>query len=324
MIIPTETIAWLLSGPPWVAYRTRRDLLNEPENDPQVQAAREQMVAHPQVQGLIGDLATWPAPVLKSHKTAHHPLHKLALLADFGLCSQDPGLPGVINRILERQATQGPFHVLMNISPAYGGSGKDDLAWMLCDAPLVAYSLARLGLQEDARLQQAIEYLVNLSQDNGWPCAVSPEMGKWRGPGKKEDPCPYANLAMLKLLAHIPEYQESRVARAGAETLLTLWSQSLERHPYLFYMGTDFRKLKAPLIWYDILHVVDTLTQFPWLFNDSRLQEMVGVIRSKADAQSRFTPESVWKAYEAWDFGQKKEPSRWLTLLALRALERVS
>jgi hypothetical protein len=32
-----------------------------------------------------------------------------------------------------------------------------------------------------------------------------------------------------------------------------------------FYMGTDFCKHKVPLVWYDILHVVDVLTQFPCL-----------------------------------------------------------
>ena len=32
---------WLLSGPPWVQYRTRLDLLDEPEDAPQVIAARQ-------------------------------------------------------------------------------------------------------------------------------------------------------------------------------------------------------------------------------------------------------------------------------------------
>ena len=87
-------------------------------------------------------------------------------------------------------------------------------------------------------------------------------------------------------------------------------------------MGTDFAKLKAPLIWYDILHVTEVLTQFEWLRKDKRLGEMVAIVKAKADDQGRFTPESIWQAWREWDFGQKREPSAWLTLIAQRMLER--
>jgi hypothetical protein len=161
-----------------------------------------------------------------------------------------------------------------------------------------------------------------LARENGWPCAVSPELGKWRGPGKKEDPCPYANLVMLKLLVELPEEHNNPLVRAGVETALSLWSASQSRHPYMFYMGTDFRKLKAPLVWYDLLHLLDVLTRFEWARRDARLLEMIDLLASKADAEGRFTPESVWMVYKDWDMGQKKAPSAWLTFLAWRVLAR--
>jgi hypothetical protein len=89
----------------------------------------------------------------------------------------------------------------------------------------------------------------------------------------------------------------------------------------MFYMGTDFRKAKAPFIWYGIVHVSDVLSQFSWIRNDSRLLEMVQLIRSKADGEGKYTPESEWTAWRSWDFGQKKEPSRWLTLLIQRIIK---
>jgi hypothetical protein len=127
---------------------------------------------------------------------------------------------------------------------------------------------------------------------------------------------------MLKALAQVPTWRDMPVARAGVETLLTLWSDSLTRHPYIFYMGTDFRKLKAPFIWYDLLHVLEVLTQYPKICGDPRLQEMLGVLSGKADGAGCFTAESVWQAWKAWEFGQKRAPSRWLTLLAYRILAR--
>lgn len=316
-------LPWLLEGEPWVVYRTWLDLLGQPEDAPEVQSARQAMLQHALVQGLVADLTEWPEPRLNSHKSAHHSLHKLAFLADLGLCQDDPGMASVTASILEHQSAQGPFQVLMNISPTYGGSGQDELAWALCDAPLLAYSLVRLGLGSDPCVRCAIQHLVSLERENGWPCAVSPELGKWRGPGKKDDPCPYANLLMLQLLALLPEYQDSPAAHSGAETALTLWEQSLERHPYMFYMGTDFRKLKAPFIWYDILHLSDVLARFDWLRQDPRLREMADLILSKADGQGRYLPESVWVSWKDWDFGQKKTPSRWLTFLALRLSRRL-
>ena len=36
-----KTIEWLLQGDPWIEYRTRLDLLDQTENDPQVITARK-------------------------------------------------------------------------------------------------------------------------------------------------------------------------------------------------------------------------------------------------------------------------------------------
>jgi hypothetical protein len=51
----------------------------------------------------------------------------------------------------------------------------------------------------------------------------------------------------------------------------------------LFYMETDFRKLKAPLIWYDILRFADTLSNYQYDRQDRRLKDMVNLIAQRAD-----------------------------------------
>jgi hypothetical protein len=92
----------------------------------------------------------------------------------------------------------------------------------------------------------------------------------------------------------------------------------------MFFMGTDFRKLKAPLFWYDILHVLDVLSHFAWIRKDKRFQQMLKTVESKANADGQFVPESVWTAWKDWDFSQKKIPSKGLTFFAQRILKRVS
>jgi hypothetical protein len=317
-----QLTGWLLDGPPWVEYRARIDLLGQPEEQPEVRAALRVILENAQIKALIAELGYWPGIVLKSHKSAGHPLHKLALIADVGLHAQDAGIQRIIDSILANKSEQGLYQTVVNISPKFGGTGEDQFVWMLCDAPLILYALCKFGLGETPEVQQAIGYLVGLVRENGWPCAADPALGKFHGPGKRSDPCPYANLLMLKLLALFPEYHDTLSVRVGVETLFSLWEQRKEMKPYLFAMGTDFKKLKAPFVWYDILHVTDVLSQITWAREDRRLREMVAVIRGKDDGSGRFTPESVWRDWIEWDFGQKRQPSPWLTLAVLRVLHR--
>ncbi len=314
---------WLLEGEPWIVYRTRRDLLGQSEDDPQVKSARNAMLASAQVQNLVAELSDWPGVVISSHKSASQPFHKLTFIADLGLAMHDPGIDAIAGRILEHQSAEGPFQLPMSVSVHYGGTRQDQWAWALCDAPLIVYALIKFGLENEPAVQAAIKYLVGLIRENGWPCAVSKELGKFRGPGRKDDPCPFANLAMLKALSEVESLRDSPACQIGAEALLTLWNESATQHPYMFYAGTDFRKLKVPFVWYDLMHVLDVLSRFSWLRKDARLLDMLEILKSKADRQGRFTPESIWTAWKEWEFGQKKEPSRWLTLMAWRIIRRI-
>lgn len=320
MDIPLD---WLLAGEPWVEYRARLDLLGQKDTDTQVLVARNAMLEDPKIRQLIGDLSDWPGKVIASHKSAGQPFHRLTFLADLGVEVADPGVKAIITRIMQNQSKEGPFHLPMNISTNYGGTGDEIMGWALCDAPLIVYALVKFGLGSEPAIKKAINYLSEIICDNGWPCKVSMTLGSFRGPGRKEDPCPYATLVMLKLLAEVGELRDSPACHIGAETLLNLWENSMEKHPYIFYMGTDFRKLKIPFVWYDLMHVLQALTQFPWLRSDPRLLDMIGLLKTKMDDKGRFKVESQWTAWKDWEFGQKKEPSRWLTLMAWRILRRV-
>jgi len=318
--MPT-TIDWLLAGPPFVEVQARLGLLGE-EGSPAVREAHRRMIANPQVRAIVQELQAWPVAPLNSHKSAGHPIHKLTFLADLGLTRGDPGIDRIARRVMAHASPEGPFQVVMSIQPAHGGTGKDTWAWALCDAPLLVYALLRFGYQDEPAVQRALDALTRLVRENGWPCAVSRELGGWRGPGRKDDRCPFANLAMLKALSDSSKRDE-HAARLGTEAILSQWERRRLDHAYMFYMGTDFCKPKAPLVWYDVLHVLNVLTAFPWTRGDPRLLDMARHLDAWFDDAGRITPASVWKAWEGWEFAQKKEPSRWVTLLALTALQRV-
>jgi hypothetical protein len=316
-------IQWLLEASPWVEYRTRVDLLNESEHNPEVMFARNRMLQHPLVSKLVADLANWPGQSVNSHKKADLPLHKLAFLADLGLNADDPGMQIIIERILAHQSKEGPFQVHMTIPVAYGGTGKEIEAWALCDSPTTLYCLIKFGLADHPQVQLAVKAQLEMVQENGYPCLGSSEMGTFRGPGRKEDPCPYATLIMLKALSALPNGWSFPATRKAAQSIVDLWKSRAVSHPYMFYMGTDFCKVKAPLNWYDLMHVCDILSQIPEIRSEPVFNEMVQIIASKLDTSGKVIPESIYQAWKDWDFGQKKEPSAWLTFLAHRILFRM-
>ena len=318
-VLQTDPAEWLLQGEPWVKYNTLKELLGKSENAPEVRDARKAMIAHPLVKALQDEVSEWPWYPLKRHNDANHPLHKLAILSDFGISSDDPGINHSIEKIVVDQSLEGAFQIDMLIPTRFGGSGKPEKLWMACDAPVTLNSLLKMGLHNHEGVQNAIQHLASLVCEKGVLCTGANP--KFRGPGRKDDPCPYATLLTTKALTHIPEFKSE--ALKGAEMLLSHWEHQKERKLYLFGIGTDFKKLKYPFVWYDILHVADVLSRIDAVRNDERLRELIDTIISKQDVNGRFTPESVWMAFKNWDFGQKKTPSFWMTFLVARIVKRI-
>ena len=95
-----------------------------------------------------------------------------------------------------------------------------------------------------------------------------------------------------------------------------------EVKPYLFGMGTDFKKLKLPFVWYDILNVADTLSRFETAHTDPRFQELLNIILQKK-TENGYIPESIYLKSKPWDFGQKKTSSEYMTAIVQRIEQRV-
>lgn len=318
-----ERLQWLLTAPePWTQYRTLVDLLDRPAADAEVLEARAALLAHPQVQALIAVAATWGQQPLTRHNDAGHPLYALSTLADFGLRAADPGMTTAVAYVLAHWAPEGAWQTLLNISPTFGGTGEDTWTWLACDAPTLLYALLAFGLDSDPRMATAAMHLADAVEENGWRCAGAAEIGKFKGPGRRTDPCPIANVYALKALSLVPDMRDSAAVHTGVEMLLDHWMRRGEWRPFLFGIGGDFRKLKYPFIWYDILHVVEVLSHFPFVWADARFQEMLAVITAQADAQGRYTATSMYRAWQGWSFANKKQPSPWLTFLVLRILKR--
>ena len=210
------------SAEPWTRYRTLRDLLGRPKDDAEVVAARAVLLAHPQVQSLIAQAATWPGRPILRHHDASHPIYALSTLADFGLTAADPGLDRAAAAVLDHRLADGALQSVLTVAPAFGGTGGGTSGvGPSCDAPTLLYALWALGLGAEPTVQAAVEHLVNAADEVDWRRRCGPELGKFRGPGRKADPCPIANVCALKGQSRVPELRDSPATRRGAERPMT-------------------------------------------------------------------------------------------------------
>ena len=305
----------------WLKYAIRVNLLGESKAD--LSNLRNEALQDKKIQAYLNDISDFHSMLVSNHKNPELPIRKLIFLLDIGFDTDIPEIKNAISQLMSHKDNNGIYQSLTNIPKHFGGTGTDIFGWCLCDAPLLLMALLKANLDYQQHIKQGVDFLVALNQPYGFPCSVSEELGKFRGPGRKDDPCPYATLVMLNLLSDIDEYKNSDIAINGVKNILALWENSLERHPYMFYMGTDFRKLKAPAMWYDIVSVTDCLGKYEYAKNDKRFLEMVRIIKTKQDENGLFTPESIYTKCKGWDFGQKKTISPYLSYLCIRLLGRL-
>lgn len=315
-----DVAKWLDISETWLQFAVRLNLLNEKKED--LVELKGKVLNHQMIKSYLCDIIDFHGILVTNHKNPDLPIHKLLFLLDIGLDASVPEIKTAIDEIMKHKDGNGVYQSLTNIPKHFGGSGENIFSWCLCDAPLLLYALNKVGVDYQVHIKAGVDYLASFHKANGFPCTVSKELGKFRGPGRKDDCCPYATLIMLKLLLSISEYRDSEMAAICADSLLSLWENSMERHPYMFYMGTDFRKLKAPAIWYDIVSVVNVLSQCGSIKKDKRYLEMLSFIRGKQGDDGFFTPEAVYQKFKGWEFGQKKAPSPYLTYLCMKIFEQ--
>ena len=321
----SDTLRWVLaSAEPWTRYRALLDIGNRSLDEALVREAREEMVLHPAVVALVERANEWPGYPLKRHNDAAHPLYAIATLADFGLDCSDRAIGQLTDKIMGHFDGEG-FETLLWL-PRF--LTKDDdaerWAWMLCDSPTLLYSLLAFGLGDRPEVEAAVSSLADRVADNGWRCGAAESLPKFSGPGRKGDTCPIATAYALKAMSQIPDLHDSVAVVSGIEALLTHWEHQKDYKLKMFGIGTDFRKLKYPYVWYDILHITDVLSRFQPARRDPRLAEMVAEIAAQADDDGRYQSGSMYRAWKDWSFADKKNASPWLTMLVLRIQHRMA
>ena len=302
----------LLDGDPWAELVARRDLLGEHPPD----SLWDRISADPRIDALFAALDPWPPD--RPSTRAYDPkdaLWKLGVLGDLGLGRRDRRIDPLADRLFASMAPDGTFR--------HGGFDHTrtyDLRGYGCITHAVTGALARFGFADDPRLGPALEQIRSTQRlDGGWHPNATLQPG---GPREREPSCPFGTLQVLRAAVGVGDGLLDDVgARAGAY-LLDCWVRRDEPYrPVGFGMGSTFAKLSYPFATYGVLNVIDTLSAVPAIRADERLRGLVGAVATTGSAEG-YRAATVSLAWAAFDFGQKKVPSPWITALVLRAVKR--
>jgi hypothetical protein len=312
-----DLINWLLDGSPWVVYRTLVDLLEKKQDDGEVLAARKAVAGDPLIKKIFRrqDRRGWwgdPGDMHKWWPRKDTTFWMLPVLADFGLTMDEPHLARAAECVMDLQLPGGGF---LGWEPHKAAD---------CHTAILLEPLAQMGLGDDPRISKAYHWLLSRQRhDGGWWCKGTGQPG---GPRAAEPSCPFATMFVLGALAQRPMLIPKEASHRAVCFLLNCWAhRGRVKYPgHDSQIGPSWEKLKYPFTDYRILKFLEVLSHFPSARGDPRTGEMLTSLQTKADDGGRFRPESIVRTWAKFDFGQKKEPSRWITVLAWRVMGRVS
>ena len=314
---PTE---WLLQSNPWTTYRTRLDLFDEPKDSPRVVQAKNQLLQHKKIVQLIAEASNWFPVSYTRHNDAKISHYKLRMLADFGLTVTDKNIHDIVIKATTH-VDNGLFSFRQELPEKGKGFAKPNPMsneWhaLPCDAPLITSILLSLGHKSDDVLQTIDIIKEKWSRAQGWFCHFFFVESMFK---KLQIGCPMTGLMALEVFSQIPELRESVYAQNAYEPIR--FHRDYGKSIYYFGRSKKFWTFKYPFVWYNALYLAFVLSRFEFLKQENLVKELIHWIIDSQDENGRFKPTSMFMIYKDWDFGNKKEPSPWMTYLCCRILK---
>ncbi len=318
-----NSVAWLLEldpDNPSIRYWALRDLLDQPEDDPQVRRARRTIMARGPVPRILAAQkadGNW-VPRSARYQNAATQIFLLAELA------ADPR---------DRRVRLGCEYLMSHSSAANGAFA----AWserptpskaVHCDnGPLIS-ALIRLGFGDDARVRAALEWQVRailgrLPADQYFKSTTAgPNFACGVNQGQA---CGWGATKAMRAFAAVPKDRRTaamrEAIRAGGKFLLD-HDLTTANFPYTERISSTWFKFGFPLsYWSDVLETAEVLVDLGY-GHDPRLAGAFEFILSKRDREGRWKLENSLNGKMWVDIEEKGRPSKWVTLRALRVLKR--
>jgi hypothetical protein len=318
-----DPLPWLLEKDPdnpGIRHFTLRDLLEKPEESSEVRRARRAIMASgpvPEILSVQKPDGNW---IPQSGKYQSLPA-QIIFLAELGADPRDKRVRLGCEYLLSHAIAAN--HALIYFSPpALPGKAVH------CDNGLLVYALIRLGFGGDPRVRSALEWQVRailgklLASQYYRSATAGPDFACGINRGQ---PCGWGATKAMRALAAVPGKKHTRAMRqaiqAGADFLL---SHDLAKadFPFTQRISSNWFKFGFPLnYWSDILEAAEVLVDLGY-GDDPRLAKVFPFILSKQDDQGRWKLEHSLNGKMWVDIESRKQPSKWITLRALRVLKR--
>ena len=321
-----DSLSWLLDpDDPGVRYLALRDLLELPEDNPELIVAQEFAHAKGPISSILDQMSEpgyWVEPGPGYRPKYRSAVWSIITLAQLGASIQ-------VDQRIEK-ACQSLFEHALTDNSQFNISGTpsttvDCLQGNMCAAML------DLGF-DDARLEKAFEWMARSLTGEG----VAPLEDKKApiryfagkcGPGfacgaNNKLPCAWGGVKVMLAFSKLPKHQLSdlvkRAIQRGVDFLLSV-DPAEAAYPtgWTDKPSSNWWKFGFPVFYVtDLLQNVEALVRLGY-GQDPRLSNALNLIREKQDQNGRWALEYDYAGKTWLDFGKKKQPNKWVTLRAL-------
>jgi hypothetical protein len=327
-----DPLSWLLEAdPPGVCYLALRDLLDRPDDDPDLVAARDAAYDGDPIATVLGAMTpegAWSAPGPGYLPKYRSTVWSIVLLAQLGAsAAHDERLARGCGYVLDHALTDaGQF----TMSGAPSGT-IDCLQGNLC------WALVTLGC-DDPRLASAYEWMARTVTGEGiasrdektapiryYAGKCGPRFACGANDGQA---CAWGAVKVMLAFGVWPVERRTPLidaaVREGAAFLLGNDPAKAEYpNGYGARPSGNWWKFGFPVFYVtDVLQIVEALAGLGY-GSDPRLAAALDVVRGKQDAHGRWSLEYDYAGKTWVDCGPKRQPNKWVTLRALRALKAV-
>lgn len=331
-----DPLPWLLESDPenpGVRYFALVDLLDHPLDASEVMEARQHLMTTGPVLAILAAQnpeGYWSEPGPGYYPKYQGSVWQIIFLAQLGA---DPSHPGV--------RAGGDYILEHNPSPHGGFSYNGKNAGLIhCLQGNLCAALLDLGCSGDPRLEKAIDwlacsvtgegiapaterkapvrYLRSGNSGPGFPCSANDHL-----------PCAWGAIKAMLALSKIPGEARTPSRQAAIETgveFLFSCDPAVADYPmgYSEKPNTSWFKFGFPLGYItDVLQNLEVLTALGY-GSDPQLESALKMLLDKQDEHGRWNLEYTYNGKTWVDIEEKKQPSKWVTLRALRVLKRVT